>query len=186
MECFEELTLEDIPVSYINLEKDTFRNKTMQALLSNFKDVKRINAIEAGQFTRSRAIAKSHEKALKSRGEGPCIVLEDDCIVYEYRSKILVPQDADLVFLGLWENCQKEVQLSNGIFKVTATVGAHAILYLSEKSKAFMYEVFNTCYETGHWHDFHMMQNLRTINAYALNIPIFAQSSQRKSTWISV
>lgn len=158
----------------------------MQALLSNFKHVKRINAVETGQFTRSRAIAKSHEKALKSSEEGPFIVLEDDCIAYEYRSKIFVPQDADLVFLGLWENCQKDAQLSNGIFKVTAMVGAHAILYLSERSKEFMYEAFNTCYETGHWHDFHMMQKLNTINAYALNTPIFAQSSQRKSTWISV
>lgn len=186
MNCFEELILEDIPVSYINLEKDAVRNKTMKSLLSNFKTVNRINAIEEGQFTRSRAIAKSHEKALKSNKEGPCIILEDDCIAYQYRSKIFVPQDADLVFLGLWENCHKEIQLSNGIFRVTSMVGAHAILYLSEKSKEFMYEVFNTCYETGHWHDFHMMQRLKTINAYALNIPIFAQSSQLKSTWISV
>jgi hypothetical protein len=189
---FTEHTLENIRTAYINLDEQPERDKSINQVLANFTDVTRIPAVKALEnpgpsgLNRSRAIANSHETALNTMGPGMCLILEDDCQPYNYRSTIYIPEDADLLFLGLWQNPNRQAQLDNGVFRVVRMVGAHAILYVTERAKAFMREVLTECYETGDWHDYHMSLKLHTVNAYAQNLPVFYQTSEQKNTQLSI
>jgi cation transport regulator ChaB len=147
--------LNQIKTMYINLEKDIDKKNNVESILNNlgFKDVIRINAFEPqiDKFVSERknlgniyGCALSHEHAL-GLNSAPFIILEDDIESLNYVNEIEVPDDADAVYLGnmCWgligfdgvpnSLIYEKVEGYKDVYRIFNLLGAHAILYLSEK-----------------------------------------------------
>jgi hypothetical protein len=204
------ILLSEVSLAYINLEEEVDKNNQMIQMLEKIgiKQYKKIHAEKAEiyplkskkqKFAKRLAIAKSHKKALDSFDATPFLILEDDCILINDIKEIEVPDDADIVLLGIWE--EKELRQFSGIEyldhkiyeNVSDTIvrankmnGMHAVLYVSSRSKDLAQRVFDLCPKTNR----HIDNLFRTltpfINVYALKKPIFAQTSQIKETNIEI
>lgn len=138
-----KINLLDIPVYYINMKKDTDKNRYMKQTLDalGFKNVNRIEAVEDKASGR-RGLAKSQYKAL-TQIDPPFIIFEDDCDVKHFIAQIEVPDDADAVYLGnsAWGLLgsytgfllrYKAVPGMSGLLRIFNMLSSHAILYLSK------------------------------------------------------
>lgn len=183
-----------IPVSYINLEKDYVKDIAMQDLLGQFENVKRINATYI-KDNAVKALAISQKEAVKSISV-PGLVLEDDCVRSNFRTTIEVPDDADIVFLGVWDVANPAIPsgkylpawvgYNDDLVKVNSMYGSHAILYTSELGKTIAERAYEVSSQTEVWNDSILNRVLPFINAYALRKPIFAQTSQLQHTNIEL
>lgn len=179
-----------IPVSYINLKKDYAKNLAMQDLLGQFDNVNRIEATYI-KDNAVKALAMSQKEAVQSITT-PGIVLEDDCIKANFRTTIEVPNDADIVFLGIWDVDSPAIPsgkylpawvgYNDDLVKVNSMNGSHAILFVSELGKMIAERAYDVAAQTELWNDAILNRVLPFINAYALRKPIFAQTSQLELT----
>jgi hypothetical protein len=191
-----KINLADTPMTYINMDKDTDRNDSMQVLIDEFKFSKA--ARSSGEYVRGDSLkgcATSHYNIL-SAIKGKHIILEDDCVIKNNQLIIEVPDDADAVYLGLssW-GYLKDVskpgnhtfeQVANfpGIYKVNGMLATHAILYISK-------DYIKTCERIAKYsadNSVHVDQGFarvqRYFNVYAIADPIFYQDSNTESTRI--
>jgi hypothetical protein len=180
------LNIENIKAVYINLEEHTEKNNKMIEMLKDFRNVERYPGIGLDQknYSRTNRISMAHRSViLNNYKESPLIIFEDDCVKFNYKKIINVPDDADIVFLGSWLYCDLE-NINNDISKVSNTRGAHAILYVSKQGKDFMLDNIEKAIEKDLWHDYVFGENLKNINAYMFNFPLFYQTSKEEDTKI--
>ena len=187
------IDLTKIETKYINVLSDSDKNNSMIRMLSGFENVSRVDAVTI-KGNRILAIAMSHQKALADLST-PGLILEDDCIKYHYRDVIDVPDDADIVFLGIWD--MDKPPFSQGVFipayksinddwvRVYAMTGAHAILYVSELGKKIAMGAYDMAVKTQLWNDIMLSRTLPFIKAYAPKLPLFYQSSMEENTKIN-
>jgi hypothetical protein len=132
---FMNITLTDIPVTYINLDKYPNRNQSMINMLEHLGfTYKRIDGVTGRPYD---SIIDAQINALNS-GSVPCIVLEDDCIPYSFVNEIEVPDDADIVYLGNHGAGMSEpryTEVSPGIWRVHNMLALHAVLYITQHGK---------------------------------------------------
>jgi hypothetical protein len=181
-----KLDLRSIPIYYINLDKETEKNKRTQLLLQQmgFKDIHRISATEhsAGRIV---GCARSHHKIL-SQLSSPAIIIEDDCALNkEFDGFIDIPEDSDAVYLGIshWgrylNHSGPYVHTSKTItecVRVHNMLATHAILYLKQ-------DYINNCARiaryygyTIHCHvDIGFAESQKYFNVYALDEPLLRQ-----------
>lgn len=188
-----QIDITQIPVAYINLERDYMKNMQMQSMLTDFSNVIRINAtyIQDDPVT---ALAMSQSEAIGSITV-PGLILEDDCVPANYRTQIEVPDDADIVFLGIWDIEKPAIPsgyplpayeiYNEDLVKVYSMQGSHAILFVSELGKQIGQRAYEIATTTKLWNDSILKLALPFINAYALRQPIFAQTSNLELTNIS-
>lgn len=182
-----KLNLLDIPVYYINMDKDIDKRKHIEQQLNNlgFKNINRIDAVE--DKTNGRVgLSKSQLKAL-SQVSAPFIVLEDDADPKDFRASIEVPEGADAIYLG---NSQWGLQSSHAgfylkyskvkgmpeIVRIYNMLSSHAILYLTNDYVEMCKRTTKYCAETYPMPmdvPFAMLQ--RFFNVYAFNNPMFIQ-----------
>jgi hypothetical protein len=187
------------PTAYINLEHDVEKNNLMTKLLEKFEDVQRIDAVSGSVKLVKFAIASSHTKALNSFESLPFIVLEDDCVSYNFKEEIEIPDDADIVLLGIWDQAILEklsgmVFLNQGIyekvapevFKANKLCGMHAVMYTSQRGKDIALRSFELSRKTGRHIDNLLREVAPFINVYAIKRPLFAQSSKIKETSVII
>lgn len=182
-----KINLLDIPVFYINMDKDTTKRKNMEDNLSRlgFKNVTRISAIE-DKVNGRVGLSKSQLIAL-SRVPAPFIVLEDDADPGSFKSVIEVPDDADALYLGTsqWALFQghtgfylkyKKIKGMPEILRIYNMLSSHAILYLTDEYVSMCKRTTRYCAEEHPMPmdvPFAMMQ--RFFNVYVVNNPIFVQ-----------
>ena len=174
------IDIQTVPTAYINLDVDTEKRKRMEELLKDFRTPIRVRGVipEPHEGV-SQAVARAHKIALNIFPATMALILEDDCIPYSYRSQITVPDDADLVYLGLYGTpIFKPVEEYNDVVRLIQHNGAHAILYITEAGKDQLRWAVDMCVAIDHFHDCLLSSRLHKINAYALRTPIFAQSSK--------
>jgi len=180
------INIEQVPTTYINLDQDTDKRLSMEQLLSKFTNVKRQPGILPSEsITPDMVVAVAHKATIASQDSLPFLVLEDDCFEYQYRNMVDVPDDADILFLGVWSNAKKSAQLKD-IFKVHHMIGAHAIMYITDNGRLFMDSVLDESIKTKVWHDKIFANMITEVNAYALNVPIFYQSSKKDYTFTEI
>jgi hypothetical protein len=186
------LDLRNVPTSYINISEDWDKRVQAEYLLREFKDVSRVNAIKLDN--KILALSMSQEKALLANTSVPCLVLEDDCTEYDMQFEIDIPDDADIVFLGIWDMDEfvfktgspipPYEKLDDNWHRVYNMLGSHAILYVSEIGRSVALKAYDLAIKTEFWNDVVLGRALPFINAYALKKPIFYQTSMIKSSKI--
>lgn len=184
-----KINLLDIPVFYINMEKDIEKDKYIYEILSKhgFKNINRINGVEDKTSGR-RGLSKSQNLAL-SQVEPPFIILEDDCDIKYFKSEIDIPDDADAVYLGnsAWGILgsytgfllrYKRIKNFPEVYQIFNMLSSHAILYLSKEYVSVCKRATNYCANVSKDPvpmDVPFAEIQKYFNVYTFNRPIFIQ-----------
>ena len=182
-----KIKLLDVPVFFINMDKDIEKRNHIEQTLSDlgFKNINRVRGIEDKKNGRV-GLSKSQYFAL-SQLPAPFIILEDDCDPKYFVKTIEVPDDADAVYLGnsQWGLMQgqtgfflkyKPVKEIPGVFRIYNMLSSHAILYLNQEYVRVCQRTTKYCAEEYPMPmdvPFAMIQ--RFYNVYTINKPLFIQ-----------
>lgn len=181
-----KIYLPDIPVFYINMDKDTEKRKHMEKNLSKlgFKNVTRIKAIESKDG--KVGLSKSQNLAL-SQIKPPFIIFEDDADPKYFKDEIEVPDDADAVYLGnsQWAQIGRRsgfylkythVPDYKRVYRIYNMLASHAILYLTEDYVKMCQRTTKYCGEVYPMPmDIPFATIQRYFNVYTIDKPLFVQ-----------
>ena len=180
------LDLRKIPAVYINLDRDTEKNRRMQSMLSElgFETVIRVEAYSFPD-RHLAGCSLSHHVAL-NEVDPPFIVFEDDCIVKNFNPEIEIPDDADAVYLGIssWGRMNSHSgpfvqyeRVDDKLLRVYNMLGAHAILYLTKEYASLCSKISMHFSLTSDHQDIGFAEVQRYYNVYAFDDPLFYQTS---------
>jgi len=185
------LNLLEIPVYYINLDKDKEKAQSLELLLKQlgFKNINRFSGVL--EEPKRNGVAKSHKKILENIADKdfPVLILEDDVDIASFKSTIEIPNDADAYYLGnsAWGlyGSRGSLQVSKShfdkdIYKIHNMLAAHAILYLNKEYVDFLIKAidFNITIKTNQ--DKARAQTMKYFNIYASDSPTFFQKGRHE------
>ena len=180
------LDLREIPVVYINMDKDIDKKELIENHIDRlgFKTKIRVPGV-VHQDGALAGIALAQHNALHEI-DPPFIILEDDATPFDYDPIISIPDDTDALYLGIssWGRMNGHsgpfVQYENiekNLCRVYNMLGAHAILYLNE-------EYISVCKKISYHHhninehvDIGFADVQKYYNVYAFDDPLFYQTS---------
>lgn len=173
-----KVNLKDLEIVYINLLEYVNRNQTMLNMFEHFGlNALRVEGVAPEVQPGYDVIADSHLKALNSSSAERVLILEDDCIPHNYRDEIEVPDDADVVYLGIHSLKHSKQKVSPEVWKVSGMVGAHAILYLTRRGRSFLAEAVQLTKDKKYGFDVSLAKLQYKVNTYALNSPVWYQKN---------
>jgi GR25 family glycosyltransferase involved in LPS biosynthesis len=187
------LKITSLPTFFINLDEETERRKSMERLLRKygFSNVERFPAQKAGKRV---GCSMSHAALLEEivkKNIYPCIVLEDDLEVFNFRSIIHVPEKYDAMYLGISKygyNKEKDdphkrslkIKEKNKYYhRVQNMLARHAIIRNSaeyDQESIDMMKQFISDPETYIAGDVTLSSLHPNYMVYSLNTPIFYQN----------
>lgn len=186
-----KINLLEIPVYYINLERDVDKNNKMMTMLSEvgFKQIERIGGVLDLQNSVA-GCSKAHHKALSTL-TAPFILFEDDCILCEenFKSIVEIPDDADALYLGIstWGRmnghegeCVQYDKLDNytNIFRIYNMLGGHSIIYFNNFYRELCEKIaYHAGYVIENYQDIGFAEVQKFFKIYSLNDPFFYQTS---------
>jgi hypothetical protein len=193
-----QIKLSDVTLVYINLEADTDRRASMDAIASRwiFKDVIRLEATyNPDNFI--DACTDSHIRALElaQQIDGPVLIMEDDCVELSPALDTLeIPDDTDAFYLGHYSLGLGQIRgsmlewstspmayvtepVSDDIYRVVSMLGAHAVLYVNKDYAKFAERVCRRALELSIPQDVLIAVAMTFYNIYTCNVPLFAQAS---------
>lgn len=182
------INLTSLKVAYINLKEYPNRNTTMVNMLTSYGlDFIRVEGVRRIRHDEFDPIASAHINALNT---GANLILEDDCVPFNYRDTIEVPDDADVVFLGISTGTTHTIKpkykkLSDDIYRLYDMTSLHAVLYITENGRQWLRNAYDMTASKNVGFDISTAELMPTINAYGLNRPIWYQldvESQTKLT----
>ena len=182
-----EIILKNFRVGYINLAEYPNRNQSMVNMLESLG--LKYFRVEGEKSLKYDPIAISHLKALDS---GADLILEDDCLpTKNYRETFEVPDDADVLFLGLSTGTTKlrspkYIKVSEEICRLQDMTTMHAVLYLNERGREWLEQCHDLTAEKKIGFDIATAKLMTTINAYGLNKPIWYQRDIPEQTNITL
>ena len=184
------LDLRDIPVLYINMDKDVEKRERIENHIDRlgFKTKIRVPGVVHRDGPLA-GCALAQYNALHEI-DPPFIILEDDATPFDYDPIISIPDDTDALYLGIsswgrmnshsgpfvqWEYYFKEVDIN--LLRVYNMLSTHAILYLN-------LEYISVCKKIAYHHqeinehvDIGFTDIQKYYNVYAFNQPLFYQTS---------
>jgi len=181
----------NIPVYVINLKKDIKKKDRISAILDDagFKNVNWHPGVIAENKT--VGVAMSHNNLLNelSNRDLPCLVLEDDVNIFDLKTSVNVPVDADAYYLGnsIWGlyggSGKKKIsveKLNDETHRVYNMLAAHAILYLNKEYVNFLHQAtsFNISIKTNQ--DKARAETMKYWNIYAATRPMFYQNDRHE------
>lgn len=182
--------LTELPVLYINLDRDIERRLRLEHFLKalHFENVIRVpgKQTEIGKA----GCAFSHAEAL-GMIEPPFILLEDDCVPLFFRDEIEIPDDADALYLGVssWGRMNSHSgpfnqydRIDRNLLRIYNMVGAHAILYLSKEYTSLCKRIAEHGYKIEDHHDIGFAEVQKYFNVYSVDDPMFFQTSSLEAT----
>lgn len=189
-----KIDIVNLPVVYINMDKDTDRNASMQAI---GRDLSIKNYTRSpGFYTPGRpqtGCALAHYTILKDVKE-PTVILEDDCVVRHNKLAIEVPDNTDALYLGLSAFGHLGLRTEYGNFnyinvpgypllsKIEGMLATHAIVYISQEYISVVEKIAKwSANNDGHVDD-EISRIHKYYNVYALNDPVFYQNSNKQWT----
>jgi hypothetical protein len=174
-----KINLKDLEIIYINLPSYVNRNQSMINMFSYYGlKASRVEGITR-TYQKYNVIGDAHRKALDSSSSEHVLILEDDCTPHNYRQEFEVPDDADIVYLGLHTYGHPKERISEEIWRVSGMAGAHAILYLTQRGKDILIEAQKNRKQGI---DISLSELQHKVNTYALNSPIWYQNNMPDST----
>jgi hypothetical protein len=185
-----KVNLKNLKIAYINVPRYPNRNQTMINMLEYYGlSYSRIEGCtyedcEERYPEERHPIAKSHLMALDS---SPDIILEDDCLPFDYREDLDFPDNADVVFLGsstgtAQTHSPKYIKISKDIYKLNDMTSLHAVLYITEAGRQWLRNAYEMTTKENIAIDIATARLMPTINAYGLNSPIWYQRDAEFST----
>jgi len=192
------IDLRDIKTFYINLDRHKEKNESVvkQIELSGIKDFTRVSGVNMPR-NKEAGCASSHYNIL-SEATAPTLILEDDCAIYKNNPIINVPDNADALYVGLsrWGFKNNVSKINNysyspckgykDIYKIDGMLATHAILYLSEEYIDISRRVAKHCAANSIHVDVGFTGIHKYYNVYAMGQPLFYQSTNEKSTHMSL
>lgn len=180
------MKLSEIKTFYINLDDDIEKKNEMESMLTSlgFTDYHRFPGIRAEGGCR-----KSHHKLLSENIKPPFIVLEDDCQLKNEVIELEVPDDIDMIYLGVsgfgYYNGNISTvlyqEITDDVSRVYNMLSTHAMLYLSERYVKVVRHLAEYCsYKTSQPFDKSIAEIQKYFNVYALNNPFFYQDTYNK------
>ena len=176
------LDLREIPVIYINLDRDVEKKEKIEKNLKSlgFKTVVR----SPGYLhpTGHRAGCSMAQHIALKKIDPPFIILEDDATPLNFTPEIEVPDDADAVYLGVssWGRMNGHSgpyvqydEVDNGLLKVYNMLGTHAILYLNKEYVSVSTKIAYHQYKTEGYVDVGFTDIMKYYNVYAFDNPMF-------------
>ena len=184
------LDLRDIPVVYINMDKDVDKRKRIENHIDQlgFKTKIRVPGV-VHQDGPLAGCALAQYNALNEI-DPPFIILEDDATPFEYDPIISIPDDTDALYLGIsswgrmnshsgpfvqWEYYFKEVDIN--LLIVYNMLSTHAILYLNPEYISVCKKIAYHHHEINEHVDIGFTDVQKYYNVYAFNQPLFYQTS---------
>ena len=179
------LDLREIPAIYINLDRDVEKREKIESSLKElgFKNIIRLSGVERDNGKVGCAI--SHALAMEEV-EPPFIVFEDDCVPLNFEPIIVIPDDADAVYLGIssWGRMNSHSgpfvqwkRIDDKLLQVYNMLGAHAILYINEDFVDLYKRVAYNGYLIEDYHDIGFAEVQKYYDVYAFDNPMFYQTS---------
>jgi hypothetical protein len=170
-----KINLKKLKTVYINLDDYPNRNQTMINMLNSYgMTYTRIPGVARSNYDPT---AYSHLNAINT---GADLILEDDCLPFDYREEFEVPDDADVVALGISTGTShthkpKYEKLSDDIYRLYDMTTLHAILYITEAGRQWLRNAHVLSVNNKIRFDLATAQLMPTIKAYGLNSPIWYQ-----------
>ena len=184
------LDLRDIPVVYINMDKDVDKRERIENHIDRlgFKTKIRVPGVVHQDGARA-GCALAQYNALHEI-DPPFIILEDDATPFDYNPIISIPDDTDALYLGIsswgrmnshsgpfvqWEYYFKEVDIN--LLRVYNMLGTHAILYLNSEYISVCEKIAYHQHNIDEHVDIGFTDIQKYYNVYAFNQPLFYQTS---------
>ena len=186
------IDITSIPTFYINLNDRVDRKRNMTRMLKDkgFSNVKRISGVKAPNRV---GCSTSHVLALEhiiKNNTYPALILEDDVNPFNFRKEILVPDDADAMYLGISKygynqpgddhpRSLKISELGESFHRVHNMLARHAIIHFNADYDRHSIEIMNRfisdpkSYVAG---DVSISSINPSYRVYAQNEPIFFQN----------
>lgn len=188
------IDIREIKTFYINLDKHTEKDLAVKNELEKLgiKNFTRVSGVDMPS-NKQAGCASSHYNILAS-ATSPLLILEDDCTIYKQILEIDIPDDADAVYLGLsrWGNKNNRSKVDNyshypvkgykNIYRIDGMLATHAILYLSQEYIEISRRIAKYCANNSIHVDVGFTEIHKLYNVYAINQPLFYQSTNEKST----
>ena len=185
-----KLDLRDIPVYYINMASAVDRRKQLEILVKDaeFKNCTRIEGVVKED---SREGCAASHLTIMQNNKPPFIVLEDDCIIKNYKPLINIPDDADAVYLGIssWGRLESKSgphvmidPVNDELIRIHNMLSTHAMLFLSDKYCSMCEQVAEFSARNSEHIDIGYAEIHKYFNVYAFNDPMFYQSSSAEAT----
>lgn len=179
---YMKINLKDLSIAYINLDSYPNRNQSMINMLDACGlSYTRVAGIKGKAYD---AIAQAHLNALDT---GADLILEDDCLPFDYREEIELPNDADVVYLGVSTGTtgthkSKYNKLSNDIYRLYDMASLHAVLYITEAGRQWLRNAVILANKERMGIDQATARLMPTIKVYGLNSPIWYQRDVPEQT----
>jgi hypothetical protein len=180
------IKITEIPVYYINLDKDVERREACEEVLTKagFSNINRFSGI-LGE-TKVQGVALSHLSILKKlqNEQKPFIIFEDDIQLAKFSPYLDVPDDADAYYLGnsfygLYNGRgtrQISVeQINPNTFRIYNMLAAHAIAYFSQEYVDFLIRAIEFSINIRTNQDKARANTMKFFKIYASRSPLFAQ-----------
>ena len=184
------LDLRDIPVVYINMDKDVDKRERIENHIDRlgFKTKIRVPGVVHQDGARA-GCALAQYNALHEI-DPPFIILEDDATPFDYNPIISIPDDTDALYLGIsswgrmnshsgpfvqWDYYFKEVDIN--LLRVYNMLGTHAILYLNSEYISVCEKIAYHQHNINEHVDIGFTDVQKYYNVYAFDQPLFYQTS---------
>jgi hypothetical protein len=180
------LDLREIPVIYINLDRDIEKKETIENTLKElgFKTIIR----SPGHLhpTGSRAGCSMAQHIALKKLNPPFIIIEDDATPLNFDPIVEIPDNADAVYLGIssWGRMNghsgpyvQYEKIDDTLLRVYNMLGTHAILYLNEEYTSVCKKIAYHQFETEGYIDVGFTDIMKYYNVYCFDSPHFYQSS---------
>ena len=184
------LDLREIPVVYINMDKDVDKRERIENHIDRlgFKTKIRVPGVVHEDGARA-GCALAQYNALHEI-DPPFIILEDDATPFDYNPIISIPDDTDALYLGIsswgrmnshsgpfvqWDYYFKEVDIN--LLRVYNMLGTHAILYLNSEYISVCEKIAYHQHNINEHVDIGFTDVQKYYNVYAFNQPLFYQTS---------
>ena len=184
------LDLRDIPVVYINMDRDVDKRERIENHIDRlgFKTKIRVPGVVHQDGARA-GCALAQYNALHEI-DPPFIILEDDATPFDYNPIISIPDDTDALYLGIsswgrmnshsgpfvqWEYYFKEVDIN--LLRVYNMLGTHAILYLNSEYISVCEKIAYHQHNINEHVDIGFTDVQKYYNVYAFDQPLFYQTS---------
>lgn len=187
-----KINLLEIPVYYINLDKDKEKRDRMESMLeeAGFKNIIRF----PGHYIATPKVgcATSHNNLLSyiKDAKMPILVLEDDVVLTDdFTSEIEIPDDSEAVYLGISKyglysgSGKHRVSISkydDNLYRIYNMLGAHAILYLDSNYVTFLERATSFMLSIQDNQDKARANTMKFFNVYAMAKPFFYQDNYHK------
>ena len=180
------LDLREIPVVYINMDRDTDKRERIEKHIDaiGFKNKIRVVGVEHENGPRA-GCSLAQYNALQEI-DPPFIILEDDATPFTFNPIIDIPDDTDAFYLGIssWGRMNSHSgpfvqyeQFENNLLRVYNMLGTHAILYLNPEYVSICKKIALHQHNINEHVDIGITDAQKYYKAYTFDQPFFYQTS---------